>query len=416
MNTIKATQTNEHPLAGVRVIDLTTVVFGPLTTQIFADYGADVIKIESLEGDIMRHAGSVASEGMGCIFLNLNRGKRSVVVNLKTKEGLDILRKLVSGADVFIHNVRRSAMDRLDLSYEAIAAINPRILYCTATGFAKTNTRADAAAIDDVIQTSTGLAALNASDNGIPRFVQSLLADKVAGLGLACAVLAALYRRESTGRGGLVDVPMYETFASFLLLEHLQGESYEPARGAVGYQRVIGTRARRIYRAKDGYIAMSPYSSSQWADFFHETGRPELIDDPRITDAVVRNNNIGDLYDIIDTIAGTRTVKEWEALASRLGFPCQRVNSLADVATDPDLRSTGSLVLREHAGVGLTRMLASPGFFDGEVARHPGVAPRFAEHTEEVLAEAGFSTDEIEQFVTGGVVCIAEQSESKVKV
>lgn len=400
-------KTNFGPLAGLRVIDLTTVVFGPLTTQIFADYGADVIKIESPEGDIMRHAGSVATDGMGCIFLNLNRGKRSLVLNLKTQNGCDVLRKLISTADIFIHNVRRSAMDRLELSYEAITAINPQILYCTATGFAKSNTRANAAAIDDVIQTSAGLAALNSGDDGVPRFVQSLLADKVAGLALACAVLAGLYRRETTGRGGLIDVPMFETFSAFMLLEHLQGESYEPARGGVGYQRVMGAHGRRIYRAKDGYVAMAPYSSTQWVNFFRETGQLELVDDPRITDAVLRNAHIGDLYDKIDAVAGTRTVAEWEALASRLGFPSQRVNALKDVAADPDLRVTGTLVTREHAGVGLTRMLASPGFFDGEAARHPGVAPKFAQHTLEILVQAGFSTDEITEFVACGAVQIA---------
>ena len=394
-------------LAGVRVIDLTTVVFGPLTTQILADYGADVIKIEPPEGDIMRHAGSVASDGMGCIFLNLNRGKRSVAIDLKTPDGRAVLRKLISTADVFIHNVRRGAMDRLDLSYEAVAAINPSILYCTATGFAKANTRADAAAIDDVIQTSSGLAALNAGEDGAPRFVQSLLADKVAGMGLACAVLAALYRRTVTGRGGLVDVPMYETLAAFMLIEHLQGESYEPARGEIGYHRVMSARGRRIYTAKDGYVAMTPYSGVQWAQFFRETGRPELADDVRITNAVERNAHVGELYDMIAAVAGTRTVAEWEALAARLGFPAQRVNSLADVAADPDLANTGTLVAREHAGVGRTRMLASPGFFDGEAARHPGVAPKFAQHTQAVLAEAGYAAADIARLAAAGAVRVA---------
>ena len=412
----KAQDRAEAPLlAGVRVLDLTTVVFGPLTTQILADYGADVIKIEPPEGDIMRHAGSVASDGMGCIFLNLNRGKRSVAIDLKNAEGRAVLRKLIGTADVFIHNVRRGAMDRLDLSYEAVAAINPRILYCTATGFAKANTRADAAAIDDVIQTSSGLAALNAGDDGVPRFVQSLLADKVAGMGLACAVLAALYRRATTGRGGLIDVPMYETLAAFVLLEHLQGESYEPARGEIGYHRVMSARGRRIYSAKDGYIAMTPYSGAQWAQFFRETGRAELADDPRITDAVVRNAHVGELYDMIATVAGTRTVAEWEALAARLGFPAQRVNSLADVAADPDLASTGTLVVREHAGIGRTRMLASPGLFDGEAARHPGVAPQFAEHTQAVLAEAGYSAGDIARLAAGGALRLARGHDVKAK-
>jgi crotonobetainyl-CoA:carnitine CoA-transferase CaiB-like acyl-CoA transferase len=208
---------------------------------------------------------------------------------------------------------------------------------------------------------------------------------------------------------------MYETLAAFVLLEHLQGESYEPARGEIGYHRVMSARGRRIYSAKDGYIAMTPYSGAQWAQFFRETGRAELADDPRITDAVVRNAHVGELYDMIAAVAGTRTVAEWEALAARLGFPAQRVNSLADVAADPDLASTGTLVAREHAGIGRTRMLASPGLFDGEAARHPGVAPQFAEHTQAVLAEAGYSAGDIARLAAGGALRLARGHDAKAK-
>ncbi|MCX7151886.1 MAG: CoA transferase, partial [Proteobacteria bacterium] len=195
--------------------------------------------------------------------------------------------------------------------------------------------------------------------------------------------------------------------AAFMLIEHLQGESYEPARGEIGYHRVMSARGRRIYTAKDGYVAMTPYSGVQWAQFFRETGRPELADDVRITNAVERNAHVGELYDMIAAVAGTRTVAEWEALAARLGFPAQRVNSLADVAADPDLANTGTLVAREHAGVGRTRMLASPGFFDGEAARHPGVAPKFAQHTQAVLAETGYGADDIALLAASGAVRVA---------
>lgn len=396
-------------LSGVRVIDLTTVVFGPLTTQILADYGADVIKVESPEGDIMRFAGDGAKGGMGPIFINLNRGKRSVVVDLKTAGGKQILQTLLTGADVVVHNIRRQAIDRLGFSYEAVGSFNPRILYCVASGFANGSRRADAAAIDDVIQTASGLAALNAGDDCVPRLVQSLIADKVSALALACSILAALYRRAKTGCGGSVDVPMYETVAAFMLLEHLQGHTFRPAVGEIGYRRVM-QNGRRIYRARDGHISMAPYSTAQWMAFFQATGRPALANDPRITDPVQRNAHVSALYDLIGDVAGERTVSEWEALAEKIGFPAQRVNTLAEVVSQADLESTGTLVARNQPGVGEVNMLASPGFFDGRPARHAAAAPRLGEHTAQVLVEAGVSLDELDRFAAEGVIRLRESS------
>ncbi len=393
-------------LAGVRVIDLTSVVFGPLATQVLADYGADVIKIEPPEGDIMRHQGRGGRAGLAPIFLNLNRGKRSVAIDLKSEEGKRILARLIAGADVFIHNVRRKAIDRLGFSYQAVAAMRSDILYCAATGFAAASARADAAAIDDVIQSAAGLAALNADAQEVPRLVQSLVADKVAGLGLACAVLAGLYRRKATGIGGEIDLPMYETLASFLLLEHLQGQTFVPPTGPVGYHRLIGN-GRRIYRARDGFIAMTPYSTDHWVAFFRMSGRPDLATDARITDPAKRNAHVGELYDLIGEVAGSRGVAEWEAIGAELGFPAQGVRSLGEVVDDPDLTVSGTITDREHPQAGTTRMLASPGFFDGAAARHPGIAPQLGEHTEAVLAEIGMSTAEIRAHAERGVLKLA---------
>lgn len=390
-------------LAGVRVIDLTNVVFGPLATQVLADYGADVIKIESLDGDIMRHAGHGTGDGMGPVFLNLNRGKRSIALDLKTAQGQAVLTTLLGEADVFVHNVRRQAIARLGFSRDAVAASHPHIVYCAATGFSAAGARGDAAAIDEVIQAAAGLASLNADADGVPRLVQCLVADKVAGLALACAILAALFRRERTGVGSAVDVPMYETLAGFMLLEHLQGEAFEPARGAVGYHRVMKD-GRRIYRASDGYVAMTPYTTEHWAAFFTATGRADLATDPRITDAVVRNAHVAELYTLIGEVAGSRSVAEWEALAGELGFPAQRVRALAEVVHDPDLWASSAIAVRPQAGTGNVRMLASPGFFDGRAARHPGGAPRLGEHTYAILAEAGLTQDHIARLARDGVV------------
>lgn len=390
-------------LQGVRVIDLTTVVFGPLATQVLADYGADVIKIEPPEGDVMRHNGVGATGGMGPIFLNLNRGKRSVVIDLKRAQGKALLRTMIGKADVFIHNVRRKAIDRLGFSYAAVRALNPTILYCSATGFAATGKRADAGAIDDVIQSAAGLAALNADRDGVPRLVESLVADKIAGLSLACAVLAGLYRQKSTGVGGAIDLPMFETLASFLLVEHLQGHTFVPPKGGIGYHRLIG-RGRRIYRAKDGYVSLAPYSTEHWVEFFKAAGRADLATDPRVNDRVQRNIHIADLYDQIGRVVGERTVGEWEALGLKIGFPVQGVRSLSEVANDPELASTGVLIDREQPGVGTTRMLASPGFFDEHAVRHPGSAPQLGQHTVAVLSEMGIAADAVQRHAAHGVI------------
>src|SRR5262245_20437628 len=392
-------------LHGVRVIDLTSVVYGPLTTQVLADYGADVIKIESLEGDLMRHAGRGARDGMGPIFLNLNRGKRSVSLDLKTEAGKDILRKLLTDSDVFVHNVRRAAIDRLGFSHAAVAAFNPRIIYAAATGFGQGGRRADAAAIDDVIQSATGMAALNTGPDGVPRLVQSLIADKVAGFSLACALLAALYRRQATGVGASVDVPMYETLASFMLIEHLQERTFDPQGGRLGYHRVMGD-GRRIYCAEDGYISMTPYSREHWAAFFRATGRPELADDPRIVDATQRNAHVAELYDLIGEVVAQRSVAEWEALYLQIGLRAERVNGLAEVASDSDLRRSGTLVTREHAGIGSAEMLCSPGFFNGTPARHPGIAPRLGEHTREVLQACGYDPEQLRRLADQRIITL----------
>ena len=394
-------------LDGVRVVDLTTVVFGPLATQVLADYGAEVIKIEPPEGDVMRYMGPSRNRGMGAIFLNLNRGKRSVPVDLKKSEGREIVKRLVSKADVFVHNIRRDALARLGLAYEDLAAQHPGLLFCAATGFAPTSSHAGDAAIDDVIQASGGIAALNAGADGKPRLVPTLLADKAAGLAFACAILAGLHRRLRTGRGGVIDVPMYDTFASFTLLEHLQGITFDPPTGSAGYARVMSS-GRRIYRAADGYLTMTPYSTAQWVAYLHATDRAQLARDPRIVDPVLRSRHIAELYDLIEAAAPSRTVASWLALAKELGFPAKRVATLDEVAGDAELERSGALEVRNHPSEGSVRQLASPGLFDGQAARHPGHAPRFGEDTRAVLGQAGLSSAELDALIARKIVFTAD--------
>lgn len=382
------------PLEGIRVIDMTGVVFGPVATQVLADWGADVVKVEPPEGDSLRHAGVARHRGMGAIFLNLNRGKRSVALDLAQPGARDAMRRLLVGADLFVHNVRREPIARLGLAPADVLAVNPSIVYCTASGFHAGSPLANAPAIDDSIQVATGLAALNADADGAPRFVPSLIADKTAGLALAGAMLAALVRRLRTGAGGVLDVPMYDTLAGFVLLEHLQGRSFEPSAGPAGYRRVTPD-GRRLYRALDGWLTMTPYTRAQWRAFFEAVGEPAMADDPRVVDPVERNRHIAWLYERIGEAAARRTVDDWLALSRRHGIPAFRVATVDEVAADPMLAASGAIARVEHPSEGTVRMLASPGFLDGSPARAAGPAPRLGEHTVEVLREAGLDDDAI---------------------
>ena len=390
-------------LNGIKIIDLTGVVFGPLATQIFADYGADVIKIEPPEGDVMRYAGSVQYPGMGSIFLNLNRGKKSIVLNLKTEEGKDILMRMIDQADIFVHNIRRKSIDQLGFSYNSIKKRNPKIIYCSATGFSEKNSRCDDGAIDEIIQAAAGIAAINNNESYYPQLIQTLIADKVSALGLACAILAVLYSREKTGQGCFVDVPMYESMAVFMLLEHLQGQIHEPPKGDAGYHRVM-TGGRRIYRASDGFIAMTPYSKKHWVSFLTAIGKSDLALDSMITDARERNVRIHELYNLIENVAHTKSIEEWERIAKIIGFPAHGVRSLNSLSLDSELLITGAIEIREQAGVGKIRSLCSPGYFNGVPSRHPSPAPRLGEHTKEILEKLGINSNEINSLLNKGVI------------
>lgn len=381
-------------LAGIRVIDLTSVVFGPLATQILADYGAEVIKIEPPTGDTVRYTGRFRNRGMGAIFLNINRGKKSVVLDLKRPDARRVMLRLLAGADVFVHNVRREPVARLGLSAQDVLAVNPSILYCSATGFSDSSPLALEPAIDDVIQVASGLAALNADADGTPRFVPTLVADKTAAYGLSNAILAALVRRARTGRGGVVDVPMFDTMAAYLLVEHLQADLFVPSQGSAGYARV-GAEGRRIYRAADGYLSLTPYSTAQWIAYFGATGRAHMTTDPRVTDPVQRSANIRDLYAMVADVAPQRTVDEWIALCREIKIPAYRVISVAEMARNPDLVRSGTIAQVDHPSEGRIKTLASPGFFDGLPARCAAPAPLLGEHTHAVLGELGLSDAQI---------------------
>jgi crotonobetainyl-CoA:carnitine CoA-transferase CaiB-like acyl-CoA transferase len=382
------------PLAGIRVIDLTTNVLGPMATQVLGDAGADVIKIEAPGGDPMRQIGPSRTADMGAYFLNLNRNKRSVVHDLKQEAARAALRSLVAGADVFVHNMRTAAVQRLGFGYPQVAAINPRIVYASATGFRRNGRYRDRPAFDDLIQGMSGLASLNRGPDGAPRYVPTVLADKLCGHTLASAVAMALYARGVTGKGQEVHVPMLETMLAFNLVEHLWGATLHMPELGLGYTRMLSPH-RRPYATRDGYICVIAVTDDQWRRLFAAIGRPALIDDERFATISARAENIDAVYAILTEAMPERPTAKWCAILDAADIPNGAVNTLEDLLEDKYLQETGFFQPIEHSTEGPMITPAIPVEFDGTPASIRALAPKLGEHTEAVLREAGLTECEI---------------------
>ena len=392
------------PLIGVKIIDLTTVVMGPFATQILAELGADVIKIEPHEGDNMRHAGPMKSTGMGYMFLNLNRGKRGIVLDLKQPEGRQALMRLLPSTDVLIYNVRPQAMARLGLSYEAVREVNPRILYVGAYGYSQRGPYAAKAAYDDLIQGAAGVPWL-ASRNGAeaPRYAPVNLADRITGLHAVYAVTSALFHRERTGGGQAVEVPMFESVAHFVLGDHSAGLTYDPPIADPGYARLL---ARRPYATRDGYICVLVYNDKQWNSFFDAIGRPEMMSDARYSSQANRAKHIAEIYDALADLLKTRTTAEWRALLEKADIPVSAMNSIEDVVHDPHLSASGFFAKERHPTEGDLLAPRTPTNWSESQPDAPRPAPRLGEHSREVLREAGYSESEISELARSGVTLL----------
>lgn len=347
------------PLAGVRVLDLTSVIMGPVCTQILADYGATVVKIEPPDGDVMRHAGNKRAPGMGSTFLHANQGKSSVVLDLKREDDVRTLREMLPGFDVLVHNVRPQAMRRLGLDEAAVRGLNPSIIYVELTGYAEGGPLHGRAAYDDVIQAQTGLAELFARQTGgAPQYVPTLIADRVTGLTAAHATIAALFARKSTGRGDTVRVSMFETMAAFVLADHLGGASFEPSAGAMGYSRLL-TPHRKPYRTRDGYIAAVVYNDKHWRSFFEAIDDLATFErDSRFQTAPARAENYDVIYGHLSQVMLTRTTDAWVALLEAADIPCARVNRVEDLLEDAQLRAVGFFDQRDFGDGGQRRIVS----------------------------------------------------------
>ncbi len=362
-------------LEGVRVVDLTTVVFGPYATQILADLGADVIKIETPGGDSFRYAARPArTRGMSPGFMHFNRGKRSVVLNLKTPEGLAEIKALIAGADVFIHNVREGAIERLGLGFEAVKAIKPDIVYVHCVGYGSDGPYAQRPAYDDVIQAASGTTTLLPRVDGRPepRYLPSLIADKVSGLHAAYAVLAACVHRLRTGEGQFVEAPMFELFSHFMLKEHLGGLTFDPPNGPAGYARQIDPH-RQPFPTADGHISVVAYSAEAWAEIFTLVGAPEVMADPAVATPLLLAKNIDYLYQALAARTPARKTADWLALFEAAEIPAMAVRDLADILEDPHLRATDFFQHRDHPTEGPMVDMRAPIRFSARP--DPGAAP-----------------------------------------
>lgn len=392
------------PLDGVKIIDMTSVLMGPYATQMLGDYGADVIKVESPDGDVTRLIGPMRNPGMGPMFLNSNRSKRSICLDLKKPAGRAVLLRLIATADVLVYNVRPAAMQRLNLGYDILAELNPKLIYAGVFGFGQDGPYAAKPAYDDLIQGATALPSLNArTSDGTPRYVPNALVDRVVGLTAVGAITASLVHRAKTGRGQRVDIPMFETMASFVMGDHLGGLTFDPPLDKGGYARHL-SRDRRPYETADGFICAMVYNDKQWLAFLNAVGRDDLLADPRYTSFAQRAVNIDIVYAELARIFLTKTTTEWTTLLDDADVPSLPMHDLESILDDPHLVAANMFPVVEHPTEGAVRnMKVSATWSDTPVAPSR-LAPLLGQHSAEILQEAGMSADEIAMLTRDGVV------------
>ncbi len=389
------------PLAGIRVIDVTSVVLGPYATQMLGDLGADVIKIETKDGDSTRQIGPSRNPGMAAYFAMLNRNKRSVVLDLKRPEAKHALLRLVETADVFVHNMRPGAAKRLGLDYPSLTAHNPRIVYASAAGFRKNSSARDDPAFDDLIQGVSGAAFLNAGPDCAPRYFPTVVVDKLTGLMLASMIGMALFHRERTGVGQQVHVPMMETMVAFLLVEHFwSGVFGEPEKG-LGYPR-LQTPHRKPYATQDGFISVIALTDAHWSKLFAAMGRAALIEDPRFCSIAARSKHVDALYATLTEGMTQRTTAEWLVILRKADIPCGATNRLQDLMSNAYLRETGFFTQMQHPADGNVVLPAIAPEFSATPPSVRRLWPTLGQHTEEVLREAGFGASEISAITKAG--------------
>jgi crotonobetainyl-CoA:carnitine CoA-transferase CaiB-like acyl-CoA transferase len=387
-----------RPLAQVTVVEMGSVVLAPYAAQLLAELGATVIKIEPPAGDITRNLGHAIHPGMGAVFLNCNRGKKSVVIDVKQEKGHEALCRLIGQADIFLHNMRFDTAYKLGIGYEDLSRLNDKLIYCATYGYGAQGRGAKRPAYDDIIQAASGLAAMRERIDGTPAYAPTILADKTTALFVVIGIMGAVAERERTGKGRQIEVAMLETMTHFMSIEHLNGLTWDPPAAPSGYTRLL-TTFRRPHRTKDGYLAVMPHGEKHWRKFFALLGRDDVLSDPRFADAESRSRNIDILYTEVSKILPTRTNAEWTEIFTRGDVPFGPINQLEDLLDDPHLTDVGFWNFVDHPTEGRLRIPSFPvrdGGPAGIAASPATIAPGLGEHTLDVLLNAGYTRSEVD--------------------
>jgi crotonobetainyl-CoA:carnitine CoA-transferase CaiB-like acyl-CoA transferase len=395
-------QTAARPLAGIRILDMTTVMLGPYATQMLGDYGADIVKIESPAGDTTRATGPAMEAGMAATFLGSNRSKRSIVLDLKLTQAREALMVLIDTADVLVYSMRPQKMTALGLAPEVLRARNPKLVVVAVHGFAEDGPYAGRPAYDDIIQGLCGLASLSELQGREPAYLPTVVCDKACALYATQAILIALVARARQGHGSYVEMPMFEAMVNFTLVEHFYGQHFRPPLADAGYSRML-TVWRRPYRTTDGYICIVPYSDQHWRRFFAEAGRSALLDDERFQGIAARTRHIDALYAELASCVAMRTTSDWQATCERLDIPVAPYNRLADLERDPQLAQTAFFTTLVDPAMGDIVTPAAPLKFNG-LAAQPTLPPRLGQHTLEILQQSGMTRLQIEKLLASGAV------------
>lgn len=396
-------------LAGLVVLDLTTVVMGPYATAMLGDLGAEVIKIESLDGDMSRRMGPSRSPGMTALTMNLQRNKQSLALDLKAAEGREVLERLVATADVVVTNLRPRSREPLGLTYDNLKALRSDIILCTAQAYAEASARRDYPAYDDMVQAASGSASLAERIDGSPRYAPYVIADKVSGLHIVIGVLAALAHKHSTGEGQHVEVPMVDTMIHFNLVEHFGGHTFDPPQGDFGWARVL-VPERTPYRTADGYVCIMPYSDANWIDFFEASGLTDLAADARFAEVNSRHHHMGQLLAAVHEATSKRTTQEWLDLCVARNIPASALLELGTVTDDEYVINQHIVTKQNHPTEGSyfstlmpLRLSASP----VQLRKH---APLLGEDTVSLLKRASYTDSEVSDLIRSGIVGAPEPS------
>jgi crotonobetainyl-CoA:carnitine CoA-transferase CaiB-like acyl-CoA transferase len=391
-----------EPLAGLRVLDLTAVVVGPAATWRLGQYGAEIIKVESPEGDLMRGLGGLSPTGQHAgAYLHLNRGKRNICLNLKSSGAGEVMQRLIGWADVIVANMRPKALVKLGLDANTIRAKHPEKIYCLLTGYGSDGPYGGFPTYDSVVQGAVGLPGLAMARDGEPRYVPLLICDHVVGEIAAGVIMAAVLNRHRTGSGATLEVPMFETMATMVLQEHLAAQSFDPPAGPYGDQRLLSPHNQPI-KTKDGFIAVTINTDPQVQAFLKATGRGDLVADSRFSSVSARAVNVAEWFEIRGAPLDDRTTDEWLQAFRAADLAAMPVHSIESLAHDPHLVAVGLMTQEDHPTEGRITVLRSSILADGATLspRTPS-APRGWD-TVGVLQDIGFSGPAVQALLDDG--------------